>query len=139
MHIEMDGMQYLVKENSLRKPKGTTLLSNLLGMPQQACPSTEVTINEKVFSISEYTIDDIATQGNAAHGYMLQKNQAICYNSGQHLQQIKDTILHEILHGIDFDSQLNMSETQVHALATNLLALFWNEDNKALTNWLLTK
>lgn len=45
-----------------------------------------------------------------------------------------DTILHECLHGIDFNMHLELSERQVHALATGLVALFL--DNPKLVSLL---
>jgi len=98
-----------------------------------------VTVNEKVFSISEYEIDNTAAQGQSICGYMNQREQLIRYNREQHIQQIKDTILHELLHAIEYDLQLNLTEQQVHAMATNLCAVFWNSDNKPLLDWLMKK
>lgn len=110
---------------------------NFLKMKKPVCPAPTVTINEKLFAISEYEMDNTAAQGQAVSGYMNQREQLIRYNRDQHLQQVKDTIMHEIIHAIEYDLQLSLTETQVHALATNLCALFWNGENKKLTDWLL--
>jgi hypothetical protein len=49
-------------------------------------------------------------------------------------QQVKDSVLHEIIHAIDLELKLDMEERQVHCMATALLALF--KDNPELVEFL---
>ena len=49
-------------------------------------------------------------------------------------QQIRDTLLHEIIHAIDYEYHLKMEERQVHCMATSLLALF--KENPTLSKFL---
>lgn len=48
--------------------------------------------------------------------------------------QQRDTLLHEVIHAIDYTAKLNMSEDQVHALAGLLLAVF--RDNPEFAEYL---
>jgi hypothetical protein len=54
---------------------------------------------------------------------------------------LKDTLLHEIIHAIDYQMQLGLKERQVHCLASGLVAVFldnpeftqsWNNLNTEL-------
>jgi len=63
--------------------------------------------------------------------------QTIVLNSQQHAEGIADTLLHEILHGIDFQTQLELTERQVHVLASSLLQVMWDKRNKLLFELLL--
>lgn len=47
-------------------------------------------------------------------------------------QQVRDTLLHEIVHAIDYEMHLGMKERQVHCVATGLLNLF--KDNPHLAS-----
>lgn len=46
----------------------------------------------------------------------------------------KDTLLHEIIHMIDYEYQLNMKERQVHCMSSGLYAML--KDNPKVTKWL---
>ncbi|MCP5099415.1 MAG: hypothetical protein GY943_28000, partial [Chloroflexi bacterium] len=50
-------------------------------------------------------------------------------------QQMRDTLLHEVIHSLDETLSLDLTEQQVHALAGGLYGLF--KDNPKLTKWLL--
>ncbi|MCP5015390.1 MAG: SprT family zinc-dependent metalloprotease [Ketobacter sp.] len=50
-------------------------------------------------------------------------------------QQMRDTLLHEVIHSLDETLSLDLTEQQVHALAGGLYGLF--KDNPPLTRWLL--
>ncbi len=50
-------------------------------------------------------------------------------------QQMRDTLLHEVIHGLEETLSLDLTEQQVHALAGGLYGLF--KDNPKLTRWLL--
>lgn len=62
--------------------------------------------------------------------------QTIHYKSDQGKEVLKDTMLHETIHVIDYDCQLEMSERQVHALASNLLSTL--RHNKEFAKWLIS-
>jgi hypothetical protein len=49
---------------------------------------------------------------------------------GQHPDQEADTLLHEIIHALDFTVYIDLDERQTHALAAGLLAVF--RDNPGL-------
>lgn len=49
-------------------------------------------------------------------------------------QQIRDTVLHELVHAIEYETHLNMEERQVHALSTAMLDMLRN--NKHLVKFL---
>ncbi len=50
-------------------------------------------------------------------------------------QQIRDTLLHEAMHAIDYAMQAGMSEHQVHTMSSGLIALL--RDNPKFAAWLL--
>ncbi len=55
-------------------------------------------------------------------------------NARQEIQQERDTVLHEVLHAIDYTMQLGLKERQVHALGSGLLAVL--TDNPELAFYL---
>ena len=61
--------------------------------------------------------------------------QVISIRKGLQPEVKADTILHECVHGIDFQMNLEMSERQVHCIATGLIALF--SDNVELAKLIL--
>lgn len=63
--------------------------------------------------------------------------QRIHVRTGQPLEQEQDTLLHEVVHGIDHEMNLNMSEKQVRGLATGMLAVL--KDNPRLLTYLRGK
>lgn len=69
--------------------------------------------------------------------------QRILVKAGQRPDQLMDTTLHEIVHAIDYQMHLGMTERQVHAIAAGLTAVFldnpdfkelWNRSNIASSN-----
>lgn len=46
---------------------------------------------------------------------------------------LKDTVLHEILHAIDYQMQLGLKERQVHGLAAGIVAVFNDNPDFAQT------
>lgn len=68
-------------------------------------------------------------------GQYSEKTGEIHYDAVQDKDQLKDTILHEVLHGVDFAGQIGLKEKQVAAFATLLLAVF--RENPELVKWLL--
>jgi hypothetical protein len=61
--------------------------------------------------------------------------QVISIRKGLQPEVKADTILHECIHAIDFQMHLEMSERQVHCIATGLIALF--SDNPELARLIL--
>lgn len=47
---------------------------------------------------------------------------------------MKDTMLHEIIHMLDYEYQLGLKERHVHCLASGLYAVL--KDNPQVTKWL---
>ena len=63
--------------------------------------------------------------------------QKITIKKGQPLETEQDTILHEIVHAIDNELNLDMKEKQVRGLATGILAVL--KDNPRLSSYLRRK
>jgi uncharacterized protein YpuA (DUF1002 family) len=70
--------------------------------------------------------------------------QRILVKSGQKPDQLMDTILHEVVHAVDYQMHLGLTERQVHAVAAGLTAVFldnpdfcklWNRSNIESSNW----
>jgi len=55
--------------------------------------------------------------------------QRILVKSDQKPDQLMDTILHEVVHAIDYQMHLGMTERQVHAVAAGLTAVFLDNPN----------
>jgi hypothetical protein len=68
--------------------------------------------------------------GECCHGKL-----KIKINRRQDKQQLKDTVVHEILHAIDYSMQLDLEEHQVHTMATGLHAVL--SDNPEFSKWLV--
>jgi len=49
--------------------------------------------------------------------------------------ELRDTLLHETIHAIDYIAQIGLEEKQVHALASLLLCVL--KDNKEFSRWLI--
>lgn len=63
--------------------------------------------------------------------------QVISVRDGQPLEQEQDTLLHELIHGIDEAVDARLTESQVKRLATALLATL--KDNASLVSYLRRK
>lgn len=50
--------------------------------------------------------------------------QRILVKAGQRPDQAMDTVLHEIVHAIDYQMHLSLTERQVHCVASGLTAVF---------------
>jgi hypothetical protein len=61
---------------------------------------------------------------------LLEYNQKLC------IDELKDTILHEMVHVLDHGMQLQLKEEQVHAVATGLYAII--KDNPEFFQWVLS-
>lgn len=60
--------------------------------------------------------------------------QVIKLQSDMPLALEQDTILHEVIHALDYSMKLNMKERQVSALASGLIAVF--RDNPRFVHYL---
>lgn len=60
--------------------------------------------------------------------------QKIVVSTTQPLDNVKDTLLHEVLHAVDYCMATKLTEDQVAALATGLLAVFL--DNPTIMEFL---
>jgi len=58
--------------------------------------------------------------------------QVITVNKNIHEDAKLDTILHEIIHIIDYNLQLKLKERQVHAMANGILEMVWDKRNEKL-------
>lgn len=76
-------------------------------------------ISGKNYSIEERPAHDMQLQGG---GYILYRTQEIIVLKTAHREDKLDTVLHEAIHAIDYNGQLELSERQVHALASALYA-----------------
>jgi hypothetical protein len=63
--------------------------------------------------------------------------QVIAIKKGMYLHQLKDTVLHELIHAIDYGTGLGLKERQVHVLAATVLELLWS--NPSLSYWLVNR
>lgn len=70
-------------------------------------------------------------------GHVRHDKQAIRIHPDQHPDALRDTLLHEAIHAIDYNGQLEMTERQVHVLATAVCDVLWT--NPKFANWLLAK
>lgn len=60
--------------------------------------------------------------------------QRILMEDGQTLEAEQDTLLHEVLHGVERAMDLDLEETKVHRIATGLLAVL--KDNPDFLEYL---
>jgi hypothetical protein len=70
-----------------------------------------------------------------SEGMMTLDKQEIAIRPQEAIEQVQDTALHETIHAVDESLYLRMTETQVHKLATGLLAVL--KDNPEYARWLL--
>lgn len=70
-----------------------------------------------------------------AFGTTSNLDAVIDYSLDQSLVQLRDTVLHEIIHAVDFSMHLGLEERQVHALAAGLLGVL--RDNPQITAFLV--
>lgn len=78
----------------------------------------------------KYNIEDMSTPENGPFGLCHLAESKIYINEVLSEDEYNDTILHEIIHAIDFAGRLNLKEKQVHSLSTLLYSVL--TDNKLL-------
>lgn len=74
---------------------------------------------------------------DALVGSIQHDKQEIYVEEGQPIEQEQDTLLHEILHGVERQMDLELEESAIRRLATGLLAVM--KDNPSLVRYLGTK
>jgi len=93
----------------------------------------KVFVMGKKYDISTYTpTHEGLAEGSFNSGLSHHTKQSIKISTDQPEDGIADTLLHEILHAIDYQTQLELTERQVHVLATALLQTVWDKRNKNL-------
>ena len=89
---------------------------------------TSLRILGKTWEVAE-ALADFTDSGSCNRDH-----QKIVVSTTQPLDNVKDTLLHEVLHAVDYCMATKLTEDQVAALATGLLAVFL--DNPALMEFL---
>lgn len=70
----------------------------------------------------------------SAVGRTYQEKSTIFVDATQDIDQLRDTTLHEIIHVLDYNLKMELSENQVHRLACGLFQVL--RENKDFTKWL---
>ena len=82
----------------------------------------------KTWEVAEAPVD-FTDSGSCSRDH-----QKIVVSTAQPLDNVKDTLLHEVLHAVDYCMATKLTEDQVAALATGLLVVFL--DNPKLMEFL---
>ena len=77
------------------------------------------------------------TKDEHEYGKMVQHNCEIFLSSAQSIQQLRDTLLHEVLHAVEGEMDLKLPETAIRRLATGALQVL--RDNPHIVKLLLGK
>lgn len=94
---------------------------------------TKLKILGKTFTVNPVD-PDVLSDGDT-RGRWNSSKCTIHYRADGSIDDVKDTVFHEVLHAIDYTAQLELTERQVHALSGLVLAVC--RDNPDLINWLL--
>lgn len=81
-----------------------------------------------------YRVVKVAPSSDGSHGECLDKQQELRIAPDLTLAQEQDTLLHEMLHAIDYAMNGKMSERQISVMATGLLCVM--KHNPALLRYL---
>lgn len=81
--------------------------------------------------------EEIIKKAGKALGLTNVETTEIALKTDTSLHQLKDTVLHELIHAIDYSVELGLKEKQVHVLAASLCDLFWSNPN--LSNWIVNR
>lgn len=96
-------------------------------------PVKRVRIIGKYYSVNP--VSGRQFSGNEHYGEIDYANQRVLYDEEQSGEQLKDTLIHESVHGIDYAMQIGLEERQVAALGTGFYA--WMVENKRLVRWII--
>lgn len=99
-----------------------------LGIPQDV-----LIIGGKVYKLE---CEDQLTDADGEHclGMTSVVKQIIRLSAGSGLHTLKDTLLHEALHAMDYNAGTKLTEEQVHVLAGAILDFLWS--NAGVAYWL---
>jgi hypothetical protein len=89
----------------------------------------------KTFQLKSVTPADLDLYNPASIGATRYNDCLIKYLETLKGDELRDTLLHESIHVIDYTAQLGLEEKQVHALASLLLSVL--KDNKEFSRWLI--
>jgi len=81
-----------------------------------------ISILGKVYAVE--WLDRIYDEEGEQSGTSSARHQIIKVSTSHHLDDQRDTLLHEVLHAIDEQLKLDLSETQVALLSTGLFQVF---------------
>ena len=90
----------------------------------------KVNILGKTYTISFVKRDRLTND----YGECNDEKQHIKVRKDIHRESQAEVLLHEVLHAIDFAVNTGLKEEQVHALATGLIAVFYN--NPDFVEWI---
>lgn len=76
----------------------------------------------------------VVTEAEDVLGLSDNTNNVLSYRDDQHWQQKRDSVLHEILHSIDYSVAIGLEERQIHALGAGLYQLI--SENPTLMRWI---
>lgn len=85
----------------------------------------------------DYKIEPIedTSLGTSDWGRADHFKQKLSYLVDQTPQQLRDTMLHEVIHAIEYGVKLDLSERDVHALSAGICQVLW--DNPEFSKWLM--
>lgn len=115
-------------KRNVKQKKTKTVRGHRLDYPQ-----ANIVIGGKLWTVRG-TSTDQKFEGSSMFGRCRPEFQEIIYLLENTEEGIKDTVLHELLHALDWHGQLKLKERQVHVLASILLQCMW--DNPELFDWL---
>ena len=81
--------------------------------------------------------DDLKEGDDTFAGRIDHERQRVMIEEGQTLDSEQDTLLHEVMHGVERAMDLDLEETKVRRMATGLLAVF--KDNPDFLDFLRKK
>jgi hypothetical protein len=115
------------KPSTVSKSNSTITRFRLNGKNFQVAWATKQQMSELS---GQYGRDGEAHLGLAdpAKGFIAVRNDL-------HLDEQKDTLLHEVLHMIDLQNDTNLHEVQVRLTATDLMG--WMRDNPDIVAWIM--
>ena len=96
-------------------------------------PFNSVRLLGKHITVTEVEVVPNAPQG--AVGFNSCNDLTIMLLNKQAEDSKKDTMLHEVIHMLDYDYQLGLKEKQVHCMASGLYSFL--RDNPKVAKWLL--
>lgn len=92
-----------------------------------------IKVHGKNFSVTPFK-DDLS-KGEAC-GFTNVKLNVIQFDPNTGVDALKETLLHELIHVVDFDAQLEMTERQVHACAAGIYSIL--KDNPLFAKWVIS-